>query len=140
MEQYPGNKAPPRQCSGADISLKYPDNQTALHIACVYGNTEAARILLVHGTSIHKKDCRGRTPVDVASTCGYTELVYMLQHSNSASFSDDSQGMSSTAYSFDSDQNSHGKLPIRLSNPVLEFPEVEDKDVIMLDFGPDYST
>ena len=55
--------------SGIDVNYGNSMKQTALHVACLWGNPEAARMLLDNGADVHRtNNISGGTPLHVA--CG----------------------------------------------------------------------
>jgi ankyrin repeat protein len=65
---------------GADINAKDYESNTPLHFACMYGHIEAVRLLIEMDA---KPDVQasglGRTPMKIAETNGYTEIVQILK-------------------------------------------------------------
>jgi ankyrin repeat protein len=65
---------------GADINAKDYESNTPLHFACMYGHIEAVRLLIGMDA---KPDVQasglGRTPMKIAETNGYTEIVQILK-------------------------------------------------------------
>ncbi|HKW24227.1 MAG TPA: ankyrin repeat domain-containing protein [Terriglobales bacterium] len=56
------------------------DGVTALHLACFYGQEEAAQRLLEAGAdpSAHSANEQGSTPLHEAAGCGHTDIVLLL--------------------------------------------------------------
>jgi hypothetical protein len=52
---------------GADISVTNPDGNSALLIASFFAHTDLVQLLLKNGASVHAKNGRGETPLDVVS-------------------------------------------------------------------------
>jgi ankyrin repeat protein len=60
-----------------DITLPGPDGDTALHVACLFGNLEVALVLVEHGkeaavTNVNQQD--GSTPLHDAAASGHVEV------------------------------------------------------------------
>jgi ankyrin repeat protein len=51
------------------------NKQSALHVAALYGRTNAAKYLLKSGADINLQDKKGRSPVMVATQLGHYETV-----------------------------------------------------------------
>lgn len=49
---------------GLDINSQNNEGETTLHIACIWENSDAVKILLKHGANIDIKDTDGKTPGD----------------------------------------------------------------------------
>lgn len=49
--------------SGANINAKNDDDESLLHFAAMYGNTQITRFLLSNGADIHIVDDEGKTPL-----------------------------------------------------------------------------
>lgn len=65
---------------GADVnSTTDYDGRTALHIACVEGNTEAVKFLLKHGASTQVRDRFNTSPLDDAIKFRHKEIVKTLR-------------------------------------------------------------
>jgi len=60
------------------ISSKDDSGYTPLHLAAQYGQTEAARLLLVKGADVNAKDHYGFAPLHEAALNGRTELAELL--------------------------------------------------------------
>jgi len=59
----------------ADASIKDTFGCTALHMSCISGNRNAARVLLAHGCDPRDEDCMGGTPLLITSIVGKTGPV-----------------------------------------------------------------
>lgn len=68
--------------AGADVNTVIVDtgkDLSVLQYTCLYGHTEAVRLLLDRGADVHARDDRdGRTPLYIACECGHAELVEAL--------------------------------------------------------------
>lgn len=65
---------------GAEVnSTTDYDGRTALHIACVEGNTEAVKFLLKHGASTQVRDRFNSSPLDDAINFRHKEIVKTLR-------------------------------------------------------------
>jgi len=53
---------------------------TPLHLAIVFGKTEATIILLDRGANIEVKNSKGNSPLNLAAWRGDTKLVNLLLH------------------------------------------------------------
>ena len=60
------------------IDARDPDDETALHFAVRWRNTQIVRLLLEHGTDPNAHNKKGRTPSQFASAFGYHEMVEVL--------------------------------------------------------------
>ena len=57
--------------SGADVNYGNSVGQTALHIACIWGNASAADLLIEAGANVNaKKDLSEQTPVHMVASRG----------------------------------------------------------------------
>ena len=54
------------------------DGDSPLHVACVFGSLDAARLLLDRGAVIDARDREGITPLMLACCGGFVDLVEML--------------------------------------------------------------
>ncbi|XP_074373141.1 uncharacterized protein LOC141713567 [Apium graveolens] len=54
------------------------NGDTALHLACVYGNHTCVQILLERGASLEAKDGDGEIPLHGACAAGYANIVQLL--------------------------------------------------------------
>jgi ankyrin repeat protein len=107
--------------SGADPEKALAGQQTALHLACLVGNTEAAKALLDHGCNPNPEDSSGSKPIDIALTCGYSELASLFQsatdkHSHNSS-GERAQGSHDIEMS-EPLKDCHGELPLRTVEPL----------------------
>lgn len=59
---------------------------TPLHYAASYGNTECARVLLVHGVDIMCTDDYGKTPKETAVLSGKHRIVKLLYSEGTCMF------------------------------------------------------
>ena len=65
---------------GADVnSTTDYDGRTALHVACVEGNSEAVKFLLKHGASTQVRDRFNTSPLDDAIKFRHKEIVKTLR-------------------------------------------------------------
>ena len=65
--------------AGANPEAKAKDEATPLHWACLQGNVEAARILLLEaGANIHAQDRVGWTALHYAAAKGHLDVVKVL--------------------------------------------------------------
>ncbi|GJM05248.1 MAG: hypothetical protein DHS20C09_12390 [marine bacterium B5-7] len=60
------------------IDASSPFN-TPLLIAATNGNTKGVELLLKHGANPNQKNPNGKTPLDVAKSDGYNEIVELLE-------------------------------------------------------------
>lgn len=65
--------------AGARPDTILAGGQTALHIACRLGNTEAVKLLLWHGSNGSHRDYDGLTPRDIALDCEYPKVANTIQ-------------------------------------------------------------
>ena len=62
-----------------DDDLDYVAGSTALHVACVEGNTDVViKLLTVAGVDLNAQDDYGSTPVYTAASWGYSDIVSIL--------------------------------------------------------------
>ena len=65
--------------AGTDLNAKEPTNgSTPLIVAAVYGQTEAARLLIEKGARVNARDNKGSTALLTAAFFGHTETVKLL--------------------------------------------------------------
>jgi len=58
--------------NGADVNARGGPSDTLLHLTCLYGRLEIARLLIEHGADINARQTYGgKTPIDLA--CLYVE-------------------------------------------------------------------
>jgi hypothetical protein len=64
---------------GTDVNARSDDSfSTALHMAAESGKVEVVRVLLEHGASVGAEGNGGRTPSQLASSKGYSDIVKLL--------------------------------------------------------------
>lgn len=63
---------------GADLSATNYDRRTALHIACLYGDHDMVKHLLLNGVSVHIRDVHDRTPLMEAISIDNHEIISIL--------------------------------------------------------------
>lgn len=63
---------------GADLSAINYDNRTALHVACIEGNEQIAKHLLLNGVSVHVRDRYDRTPLMEAISIDDHRIIALL--------------------------------------------------------------
>jgi ankyrin repeat protein len=60
--------------------------RTPLHLAAIRGNTNIARMLIVHGSDPNTKDFDENTPLHFASEFGHFEcIIYLIKEANADS-------------------------------------------------------
>lgn len=63
---------------GADLSATNYDHRTALHLACIEGNEQIAKHLLLNGVSVHVRDRYDRTPLMEAISIDAHSIIALL--------------------------------------------------------------
>ena len=63
---------------GADVNAVGEDQDTALHLACLYGHLEAAQELLRAGAQVNALDEDSSTPLHSAAAGGYEQIAEAL--------------------------------------------------------------
>ncbi|CAN1770554.1 Poly [ADP-ribose] polymerase tankyrase-1 [Linum perenne] len=61
-----------------NIDEPLEDGDTALHLVCLYGFINCAKVLLERGANVEVKDEDGAIPLHDACAGGYTEIVQLL--------------------------------------------------------------
>lgn len=66
---------------GVEVNKSITNNFTPLHIAAMHNKVKAAEMLLNAGASdsLVKKDSSGRTPLDIASSEGYSDIITLFR-------------------------------------------------------------
>ncbi|EEF62825.1 ankyrin repeat domain-containing protein [Pedosphaera parvula] len=62
----------------SDINTTNELGDNALHCVIVWGDYEAAKILLAHGINVNQKGEEGYTPLHLACSFGHKEIVQLL--------------------------------------------------------------
>jgi len=63
-----------------DVNWKDKDEDSALHVACMSGNVEAIKLLLLHpDIQVDRINSRGKTPEKIALQEGYVNIAEMLR-------------------------------------------------------------
>jgi ankyrin repeat protein len=63
---------------GADVNAKDKYGCTLLHIACINGNYECAKLLIEAGADINAKNFDNVTPLNLARECNHPKIVALL--------------------------------------------------------------
>jgi ankyrin repeat protein len=101
--------------TGANIEIKFPGNQTILHMACCLGNDAAVNSLVERGCRIQQKDNQGLTPLDVATLSGFYNIATTIQKAIDSILSgNDCHQISGAPLSTFAKTEDHGKLPLRV--------------------------
>ncbi|XP_046562347.1 serine/threonine-protein phosphatase 6 regulatory ankyrin repeat subunit C-like [Haliotis rubra] len=68
-----------------DLKAVDNDGDSIIHVACYGGNLDIVKYLItLHGVvDINKKNKAGKSPLQVAETCGYTSIVEILKEDSS---------------------------------------------------------
>lgn len=74
------------------VAVRNDEGETALHLGCLYGSTEIARICLERGADVNALDEDASTPLCNASAGGFTELVRQLLAAGADLLAADSDG------------------------------------------------
>ncbi|PQE29608.1 Ankyrin repeat protein [Rutstroemia sp. NJR-2017a BBW] len=69
--------------AGANTMQILQNGQTALHLACMFGNDKAVKALLQNGVDVFVKDDLGHTAADAAERNGQIRLVALIQEHTS---------------------------------------------------------
>jgi ankyrin repeat protein len=70
---------------GADVNTTTRDKESALHFSCDFRihrenpNVEVVELLLKHGANVNAIDKNGKTPLFLAKSNGYVEVVKLLE-------------------------------------------------------------
>ena len=70
----------------SDINATNELGDNALHCVIVWGDYEAAKILLAHGINVNQKGEEGFTPLHQACSFGHKEIVRLLLESGADTF------------------------------------------------------
>lgn len=62
-----------------DIDVQDSNGDTALHIAVKLGDTQLVECLLKHEPNLHWINCDGKTPLDIAKSLFYLNIVRLLE-------------------------------------------------------------
>lgn len=66
-----------------DVNLPNQDGDTALHIACLNGDTEVVATLLANGANVHLRGLNNDMPIHIATENGHVEVLeLLLAHNN----------------------------------------------------------
>eukprot|EP00404_Azadinium_spinosum_P056961 CAMPEP_0180779282 /NCGR_PEP_ID=MMETSP1038_2-20121128/46299_1 /TAXON_ID=632150 /ORGANISM="Azadinium spinosum, Strain 3D9" /LENGTH=259 /DNA_ID=CAMNT_0022814557 /DNA_START=97 /DNA_END=874 /DNA_ORIENTATION=+ len=65
--------------SGADVNMKDPDGDTALHAAAVHGRLESVKLLVQAGADTAAANVQGQTPLRLAEVEGHAQIVEYLK-------------------------------------------------------------
>ncbi|HNX58135.1 MAG TPA: ankyrin repeat domain-containing protein [Spirochaetota bacterium] len=107
--------------NGADMNLKNNKGQSALHIACRYGNMKKASALLKKGAEINSIDSQGMTPLIISVKRGDPEMVSMLLKSKADYSIFDNSDYSALMYSVKMNYMKTAERLIRMgANPNLK--------------------
>ena len=60
------------------VTLRNSKQMTALHEACLSGDLNICKRLLMAGSNVNARECEGDTPLLLAATRGYDEIVGLL--------------------------------------------------------------
>lgn len=63
---------------GVNVNFMDDYGRTALYFACYQGQTQVVKMLLESGADKDIKDCKKRTPLDIAQKYEYQEIVALL--------------------------------------------------------------
>ena len=63
---------------GADVSVRDAINSTPLHLACIRGCLEAAKLLLDKGVDVNVKNNMGETPLQISVFSGNVDMTSLL--------------------------------------------------------------
>ena len=75
-----------------NVSLRFDDNQTPLHLAAVQGHSGIVKYLIDNGASISAQDNTGATPLHEAVRYGQTDIVKILLNNGAKVNARDSLG------------------------------------------------
>lgn len=64
--------------NNADVNALTAAKRTPLHIACIRGRPDYAKLLLMKGASVNLQDIDGNTPAHYASEYGHKDIVVQL--------------------------------------------------------------
>jgi hypothetical protein len=78
--------------AGVDINATGEDGDTALHLACLHGKTEVAKLLLTRGANPNVRDGDDSSPLHDCSAGGYRDIAYYLLDSGADANAQDSDG------------------------------------------------
>ncbi|CAL8088394.1 unnamed protein product [Calicophoron daubneyi] len=87
---------------GVDPNVARDDGQTALHLACINGNSEMCELLLARGANVNSRDRDKWTPLHTAASHSQTEICELLLSRGADILATDVDG--STPYDFAEDQ------------------------------------
>lgn len=57
--------------AGSNVNAKGYEDVTPLHDAAIVGHLKMCKLLLSHGADPRAKNCKGKTPVDIAASAVY---------------------------------------------------------------------
>jgi ankyrin repeat protein len=87
------------ESEGVEINAFNNRGHTALCVACAYGNLEVARFLITHRADVNKPlENTKTTPLHIASSNGFTDLVTLLRDCGADLRARDSGGLSALDY------------------------------------------
>jgi uncharacterized protein len=64
--------------SGLPVDSADGSQNTLLLLACYYGHVKTARMLILHGANIEKRNIRGQTPLGGVAFKGYDDVAALL--------------------------------------------------------------
>ena len=75
--------------NNANVDAKTANMRTPLHLACIRGRLDFAKLLLAKGANLNMQDIEGNTPLHYVSEYGHREMLVVLLTNNISKYQPD---------------------------------------------------